>query len=139
MTLRFTMPPPADHPAFRLQVLQQIFDIKQYPCDRDILDVLDSLRASLNQAGLFSLTRTAEEVSIVHQACEGEGRWKCIKILGPMDFGLTGVMCNFTAPLKEAKIPVFVISTWNTDYVLIPAGDVDKAVAVLAHDGWQFV
>lgn len=82
------MPPPVDQPAFRLQVLQQIFDVKQYPCDGDISEVLDRLRMPLNQAGLFSLTRTAEEVSIVHEAsCEGEGRWKCIKILGPMDFG----------------------------------------------------
>lgn len=53
--------------------------------------------------------------------------------------GLTGVMCNFTTPLKEATIPVFAISTWNTDYVLIPVVDVDKAVAVLSHDGWQFI
>ncbi|KIK30197.1 hypothetical protein PISMIDRAFT_88023, partial [Pisolithus microcarpus 441] len=50
-------------------------------------EVLDRLKSPLNQAGLLSPTHTAEEVSIVHEACEGEDRWKCIKILGPMDFG----------------------------------------------------
>ncbi|KAI6135553.1 ACT domain-containing protein [Pisolithus croceorrhizus] len=133
------MPPPANHPAFHLQVLQQAFDVQQYPCDCDISEVLERLRSPLNRAGLLSLTRTAEEVSIIQEACEGEGRWKCIKILGPMDFGLTGVICSLTAPLKEVKIPVFVVSTWNTDYVLISVGDVDNAVAVLSRDGWQFV
>ncbi|KAI6120646.1 hypothetical protein EDD16DRAFT_1478165 [Pisolithus croceorrhizus] len=134
------MPPPANHPAFHLQVLQQAFDVQQYPCDCDISEVLERLRSPLNRAGLLSLTRTAEEVSIIQEACEGEGRWKCIKILGPMDFGLTGVICSLTAPLKEVKIPVFVVSTWfvvprqrpissdlmgfprNTDYVLISVG-----------------
>lgn len=82
-----TMPPPANHPAFHLQVLQQAFDVQQYPCDCDISEVLERLRSPLNRAGLLSLTRTAEEVSIIQEACEGEGRWKCIKILGPMDFG----------------------------------------------------
>lgn len=53
--------------------------------------------------------------------------------------GLRSLSRCLTAPLKEVKIPVFVVSTWNTDYVLISVGDVDNAVAVLSRDGWQFV
>jgi hypothetical protein len=72
--------------------------------------------------------------------------------------GLTGILNSFTTPLKEAKIPVFAISTWlaklkcaitetvaaksvfsrNTDYFLVPANKVDDAVGVLKNDGWVF-
>lgn len=70
--------------------------------------------------------------------------------------GLTGVMCNFTTPLKEANISIYALSTWladitqecslrradesrrNTDYVLIPKDKIDEAVSVLQNDGWIF-
>ncbi|KAI6163895.1 ACT domain-containing protein [Pisolithus thermaeus] len=133
------MPPPANHPAFHLQVLQQALDVQQYPCNCDVSEALERLRSPLDQAGLLSPTRTTEEVFIVQEACEGEGQWKCIKILSPMDFGLAGVICSLTTPLKEVKIPVAVFSTWNTDYVLVSVENVDNAVAVLSRDGWQFV
>jgi len=40
---------------------------------------------------------------------------------GPLDFGLTGVLAALTAPLAEAGVPVFVLSTWSTDFLLVPA------------------
>ncbi|KIM70268.1 hypothetical protein SCLCIDRAFT_1207582 [Scleroderma citrinum Foug A] len=122
------MPPLANHPSLHLQVLPQTFEVKQYSCSNDIpAEVLDQLKITLSRPGLFSLTRTDEEVSVVEEAHAGEGRWRCIKIMGPMDFGLTGVICTFTAPLKEAEVPVFVTSTWNTDYILVPTEKLDDA------------
>jgi len=53
--------------------------------------------------------------------------------------GITGVMCNFTIPLKNAGVPVFAISTWNTDYVLVPREKAALAVEALQADGWVFV
>lgn len=71
--------------------------------------------------------------------------------------GLTGVLNSVTTPLKEAKIPIFAVSTWlancvldescmavevilfrNTDYILLPVDKIGDAVSVLKSDGWIF-
>jgi hypothetical protein len=72
-----------------------------------------------------SITRTAEELSVV---CEAENlpadvnsphRWACFKLEGPFPFSLTGVLLSFIEPLSKNQIPIFAISTFDTDYVLI--------------------
>ncbi|EGO30994.1 hypothetical protein SERLADRAFT_455479 [Serpula lacrymans var. lacrymans S7.9] len=137
------MPPPLNHPCLHLELLPQTFFVKQLPADAGIPpEIFNELNV---QGGsdihrLFSVTRTAEEISIVGEsATEEGGDWRCIKIAGPMDFGLTGVVNSFTSPLKDAGVPVFAISTWNTDYVLVPKAQADRAVAALCADQWTFV
>lgn len=51
---------------------------------------------------------------------------------------MTGVMQAIATPLKEAKVAIFAISTWNTDYVLVHEEDRDKAVEALKQAGWVF-
>ncbi|KAK7695046.1 hypothetical protein QCA50_002234 [Cerrena zonata] len=135
------MPPPspADHEAFRLELLDGLFFVKQLKHNEVIPE--DVLRKLTNpSAELISVTRTNEEISIAGQAEEGdsEASWRCIKIAGPMDFDVTGVVAGFTAPLKTAEVPVFAISTWNTDYVLVAKEKVEVAIAALEEDGWKF-
>ena len=89
----------------------------------------------------FSVTRTIDELSIVCSEAgvpEGvlcERGWACLKVEGPLDFSLTGVLASLTQPLAEAGISLFVLSTYNTDYLLVKARDLDRAVAVLAEAG----
>lgn len=52
---------------------------------------------------------------------------------------LTGVLASFTLPLQEAQVPVFAVSTWNTDYVLVPKDKLEVAVGALKKDGWTFI
>ncbi|KAG0707431.1 ACT domain-containing protein [Suillus ampliporus] len=133
------MPPPLNHPCLELELLDQTFFVKQLPVDRGIPAAIASeLNAAQDNPGIFSITRTREEISIVGEAAGDDGAWKCIKIAGPMEFGMTGVICSFTTPLKNVDVPVFAVSTWNTDYVLIPRGKVDEAVSALTEDGWRF-
>ena len=72
-----------------------------------------------------SVTRTADELSIV---CPTENlppelhsphRWICLKLEGPFAFSQTGVLLSFIEPLSRNRIPIFAISTYDTDYVLI--------------------
>jgi uncharacterized protein len=72
-----------------------------------------------------SITRTADELSIV---CLAENlpadmpspqRWICLKLEGPFPFSETGVLLSFIEPLSTSGIPIFAISTYDTDYVLI--------------------
>ncbi|KAG1754929.1 ACT domain-containing protein [Suillus paluster] len=133
------MPPPLNHPCLELELLDQTFFVKQLPVDAGVpVAIVSGLNAAQDNPSIFSITRTREEISIVGEAIGEDGEWKCIKIAGPMEFGMTGVICGFTTPLKNANVPVFAMSTWNTDYVLIPRGKVDEAVAALMEDGWKF-
>jgi uncharacterized protein len=72
-----------------------------------------------------STTRTADELSIV---CPAENvprnvdvphRWICLKLEGPFPFSMTGVLLSFIEPLSGNGVPIFAISTYDTDYVLI--------------------
>ncbi|KAF9015706.1 ACT domain-containing protein [Cyathus striatus] len=121
------------------------FFVVQLPVDTPFSEsVVERL---VNNSGLFfSATRTSEELSLVGEWYDGIPReyedrctWACIKMQGPMEHSLTGVLAAFTATLKAANIPVFAVSTWNTDYVLVPMEKKSASVDVLRQDGWIFV
>jgi hypothetical protein len=133
------MPPPLNHPSLELELLAETFFVKQFPVHAGVPTAIASgLNTAQQTPGVFSITRTEEEISVVGKAIDDDGEWKCIKIAGPMEFGLTGVICNFTTPLRDANVPVFAVPTWNTDYVLVPKEKADAAVAALVQDGWKF-
>lgn len=60
-----------------------------------------------------------------------EGPFKLLGINGQLDFSLTGVLHQLTKPLSEASIPIFTISTFDTDYVLINAQNIQPAIDTL--------
>lgn len=69
---------------------------------------------------------------------ETSGPWIALKIRGPMEFSLSGILHELTRPLKAAEVPIFAISTWDTDYVLIDAKNEAAARRALTEAGWQF-
>lgn len=94
------------------------------------------------QAGGFSaVVRTPDELSVVcAEAAAPEGvqaqpGWAAIELAGPFDFALTGVLAAALVPLAEAGVPIFAISTFNTDWVLVPAEQMEKAVRALTAAG----
>ncbi len=90
---------------------------------------------------LYSVTATPEEVSVVCPERESppeakcERDWRCLKVSGPLDFSQTGVLASLADPLAKAEIPIFVLSTYDTDYVLVKNSRLDKALAVLKEAG----
>jgi hypothetical protein len=90
---------------------------------------------------LWSVTRTAEEVSLVlpeqevQPGWQAETDWRCFKVQGPIDFGMTGVLAAIAGPLAEAGVSLFVVSTYDTDYVLVREADADRAGAALRAAG----
>lgn len=89
-------------------------------------------------AGFLAITRTDEELSIVCEAGElpeglqqQNGGWRCLKVEGPLDFSLTGILSAIAAPLAEAKVSIFAISTFDTDYVLVQQGQLETAINAL--------
>ncbi len=60
-----------------------------------------------------------------------ERGWVALKLEGPFPFSMTGVLASFVQPLADAEIPIFAISTFDTDYVLIKRQNLEQAVAAL--------
>ncbi|VTR97660.1 aminoglycoside acetyltransferase : Sortase-like acyltransferase OS=Singulisphaera acidiphila (strain ATCC BAA-1392 / DSM 18658 / VKM B-2454 / MOB10) GN=Sinac_6048 PE=4 SV=1: Acetyltransf_1: ACT_7 [Gemmata massiliana] len=91
--------------------------------------------------GLFSITRTADELSIVcaeaavpeDVQCERDRR--CLRVAGAMPFALVGVLAVLTAPLASAGVSVFAVSTFDTDYLLLKARDFENAIRALRAAG----
>jgi hypothetical protein len=90
-----------------------------------------------------SVTRTDYEVSVVcrdHDVPEGESAergWRVLEVKGPLDFSLTGVVSSLVDPLTKAEIPIFVVSTFETDYVLVRAADLDDTIEALELAGHE--
>ena len=76
----------------------------------------------------------------VSQNCEGflvEDGWLALKLEGPFPFSMTGVLASFLDPLAKAAIPIFAVSTFDTDYVLIKDTDLQRAATALAVAGHE--
>ena len=96
----------------------------------------------LPPAGRFrSVTRTPDEVSVVceeEHAPEGavtEPDWRCMKVAGPLDLSLTGIASAITSPLADAGVALFLISTYETDYLLVKGTLLDRAIEALEGAG----
>lgn len=93
-------------------------------------------------AGDFvSITRTSDELSIVDregdvpEGLKCDRGWRCLKVEGPLDLSLTGVLASLLNPLAEARINIFAISTFDTDYLLVKEVNLARATAVLIRSG----
>jgi hypothetical protein len=74
-------------------------------------------------------------MSAVLPGVQAEPDWRVLAIQGPLDFALTGVIAGLSGRLAAAAISVFVVSTYDTDYVLVRDADVSRAVAALRDAG----
>jgi len=89
-------------------------------------------------ATTWSLTRTPRELSLVCPEDDlppsverAEHPWRAFELEGPIPFDETGVLAGLTAPLAAAGIPVFAISTYDTDLLLVRERDLERAAALL--------
>jgi hypothetical protein len=94
----------------------------------------------------WTVTATIDELSVVTVQSDHisdwiavSKDWRIFRIEGQLDFSLIGVIADISAILKEAKISVFIISTYNTDYILVKEKDVNTAVDSLQNKGYNIV
>jgi uncharacterized protein len=123
-----------DGPKLTLILLDQVLTICRMDRDKPIPDW--ALRGSF-----VSITRTNDELSLVCSQPDlppdtaHEPDWRCFQVVGPLAFSLTGVLLALTKPLAEASISIFAISTFDTDYVLVKAEDLSRAIIALTVAG----
>jgi uncharacterized protein len=89
----------------------------------------------------ITLDHETDELSIVcperdvADDVNSERGWRCLRVAGPLDFQLVGVLAALVTPLARAGIPVFVVSSFETDYLLIKADYLQRTVTVLREAG----
>lgn len=120
-------------------------NIKKFDLDFTVCKVADYSQVNLDSAFCF-LGKTDEEHSLVcltddtpTNTLEREDGWKAFRIEGVLDFSLIGILAKISAILAEHKIGIFVVSTFNTDYVLTKADKYQKVLLVLQEAGYTIV
>ena len=89
----------------------------------------------------FSVSCTGDELSVVaeeyftHPDAEIERGWRAIKVKGPLDFALKGILASLLNPLNDAAVSVFALSTYTTDYIFVPEYQLERAIAALTEAG----
>jgi hypothetical protein len=90
---------------------------------------------------VFSVTRTVEELSVVCRqemvpsGTQAEVGWRCLRVAGAIPFTLVGVLASLTGPVAAAGVGVFVVSTFDTDYLFVKEAEFQAAVAALRRAG----
>lgn len=93
----------------------------------------------------YSITKTNEELSIVVDEDINissdivEYNWRAMKIVGTLDFSLIGILSRISTILAKAEISIFAISTYNTDYILLKANKLEKAIEVLKQNNYEII
>ncbi len=90
---------------------------------------------------LLSLTRTDTELSIlceqrfVPQSVRAQRGFRCLRVIGPLEFSQVGILESLAEPLARAAISIFALSTYDTDYLLVPEKDLEAAPMALFEAG----
>ncbi|XAM38272.1 hypothetical protein TPHSE_25560 [Terrisporobacter petrolearius] len=93
----------------------------------------------------FSITKTSDKLSIVcfqdnipnDIKCEKD--WRVLKIEGPLDFSLIGILASISTILAQNGISIFAISTYDTDYILVKNKDIDNAIDSLIKERYEVI
>jgi hypothetical protein len=121
-----------------LSLLRDIYAVLQFATD-------SAVPAWASAGEFFSVTRTQDELSVV---CAIENipvnerprvSWRALKVHGPFKFDEIGILASLATPLAAAKIGIFVISTFGTDYLLVQSKEVCNAISALQSAGHNFV
>jgi len=119
----------------KVRLLKESFSIHR-------LDSARPIPTTVLGSPVFFIGRTRNELSIVCRNdipvlhAKTEPDWACFEMEGPLDFNLTGVVARISAALAAAEISIFVISTFDTDYILVKQGDLVRAEKALLDAGY---
>ena len=97
-------------------------------------------------AGFYFIGKTDEELSLVcrtedtpKDTIERDDGWRGFRIQGVLDFSLIGILSKLSGILAANKIGIFAVSTYNTDYILVKEENYERALTVLASEGYTVV
>lgn len=130
-----TTKPTGSTPAVSLTLLPNHLSVYRFDASTPLQDVG-------HLSGLWSITRTQKELSVVaqHNACptadaEDPG-WRCLYVNGPIPFTLAGVVAGLTTAIAQQGLPVFVISTFDSDLLLLRGESLNQSLKALRDHGY---
>ena len=103
-----------------------------------------SIPEEILKSNYYSVSKTENELSLVCsevlevQSLKSSKGWKCIKVAGPLDFNLTGILASISDILAKENISIFAISTFDSDYILVRTLDLSSATTKLRLAGYKF-
>ena len=121
----------------QLNILENPFTIHRFPANHGI-------PSQVYESQFYSISKTDEELSIVCNSTtqvnseKSDTDWSCIKVEGPLDFSLTGILAKISTVLAKAEISIFAISTFDTDYILLKSEKLPFAKKALLKSGYTF-
>ena len=125
--------PPASRP-LHLAILPWVLAVCRLDADSSLPDWAPT-------DTFLSITRTSDELSVVclQEVVPPEVRckkgWRCLRVEGPLEFSEVGILASLTAVLAATDVSLFAISTFDTDYLLVGGGDLERAVNALRGAG----
>lgn len=119
-----------------LAVLPESFSIHSFPQNAE-------LPAVVLAQPLYFIGRTRDELSIVvpdtlaltSESCDAG--WRILEVLGPLQLSMVGIMASIGSVLAKARVSIFVVSTFETDYFLVKQPDLERAIRALQQDGYK--
>lgn len=101
----------------------------------------DAMTSGVTEREVVSVTWNAGGLSIICPATRApaeaiiETPWRCLRVAGPLDLALTGILASLVGPLADARVNIVAFSTYDTDYVLVPAVRLAEAIGTLTNAG----
>ena len=97
-------------------------------------------------SGLYFIGNTDSELSLVCETDKApantvarEEGWRAMRVVGQLDFSLTGILSGIATVLANAQVGIFAVSTYDTDYILVKQENLDRAVEALKAAGYAFI
>lgn len=118
-----------------------IFDILDGTYTIHQLQAGSVIPEAVYQSPFYNISKSKEELSIVClssiqvNSAQSSAEWSCLKVHGPLDFSLTGILANIAGVLADGGISIFAISTFDTDYVLVKTENLKSAKKYLQEAG----
>ncbi len=105
------------------------------------LDAAEPVPEWAGSGPFLSVTRTEAELSVVcpegavPAGVRKEPGWRCLRVVGPLGFGMTGVLASLAGPLASSGVSIFVVSTYDTDYLMVQDRDLERGKDALERAG----
>lgn len=120
-------------------------ELKKIEHKLTVCKVADSSNIKL-EADFYFIGKTDEEISLVcktedtpHHTVERDDGWRGFRIQGVLDFSLIGILSKLSGILAAHGIGIFAVSTYNTDYILVKEENFERALNVLAAEGYTVI
>ena len=119
----------------RLRLLAEVMAIAHTSPEAEIPPWADRRGFSYVMRTPDSLTIVCAQASIP-KGVSSDRDWRCFEVQGPLDLSLTGILASLTAPLARAGVPVFALSSYETDFILVKEARLVEARQALEGAGF---